>query len=147
MRRTGQKKGLIMKTFVAMLLLLAPMVYSQSAKDRKEIFELRTKCMEMAKDFCGTQTEDEMGNGYPPSESFYDVKRNRRYAICTWIHPDTTRSGNGFISVTLSDAQTGRTLAMYMNFWLDSRHCYGEINGEATTMKRAEVYIKKMTTE
>ena len=138
-----------MKSLVVILLLFASTSHSQSSKDRKEIFELRTKCMELAKDFCNEERvegEFERNSG----GSFYDVKRNRCYAICTWRHTDTTSTGRGlggFISVSLSDVHTGSLMALYTKYFVRQYLNYGEINGERTTMEKAEAYIKRMTTE
>jgi hypothetical protein len=105
--------------------------------------------MEMAKDFCNEQrVEGELESN--TSRSFYDVKRNRCYAICSHFHADTTTTGKGlgsFISVELWDVQTGSLMAWYTKHLVRQYLNHGEIDGESTTVEKAEAHIKRMTTE
>ena len=122
------------RTILVFMVCTFQICYGQD-KDRKVIFELKTKCMELARDYC---REASSGG------SFYDVKHNRCFAICT-------RIGSGFISTSLDDVHTGMNLAISYFGTVDSTgtkiDSWGVIRDEMTTYDKAMKYIKKMTTE
>ena len=102
--------------------------------------------MELARNFCNEVSVKGFVN--PSGGSFYDVKKNRCYAICTCMNFDTTNDGkDGFTMVSLLDVHSSQTLAMYMAFGRDQKRSFGYINNKLTSDEKAKAYIKRMTTE
>jgi len=101
--------------------------------------------MELARDYCN---ETRVAGGVNTGGAFYDVRRNRCYAICETSIIDTASQGkNTFRIVTLSDVHTNEPLASYMEYWNAHERDYGEIGGKLTSRSKAKAYIKRMTTE
>ena len=123
------------RSMIVFALFLSQLVYPQE-KDSAVIFELKTKCMHSARKYCSS---DRMSGG-----SFYDVKHNRCFAICT-------SKGNGFITTSLGDVGTGENLAIAVYGLNDpsgvKRSSWGVIGKKRTTYEKAMEYINRMTKE
>ncbi len=123
------------RSMIVMAIFLCQLAYPQK-KDGTAVSVLKTKCTQLAKDYCSSA--DRSGR------SFYDVRHNRCLAICT-------STGDGFITTSLADIQTRKTLAIAVYGLADpsgvKRSSWGVIGKKRTTYERAMEYINRMTKE
>jgi hypothetical protein len=105
--------------------------------DKKVIFELKTKCMELARDYCTYE-------GLSFKGSLYDAKTNNCYVL-------SQRRDTLYFLRYISNVHTGQILAKSCYYYKAGFTNYGQIGEANVPYEKAEDYItrfvKRLTQE